>query len=308
METRQLRYFVEIVERGSFTRAAAHLNVAQPALSLTVKAMESDLGTSLLVRSSSGVTPTEAGALLVARARAILDDIARTEDEIRNLESDPAGLVRIGLPGTISAIVALPLIEAARARFPRIRITVAEAMSGFIAEWLEEGRVDLAILYAPPAQSGMTSEPLLEEELVVIWPGGADRPGETDLAGLRAVPMILPSAAHGLRVQIDNAFKPLGFAPEVAIEIDSYANIKRLVESGHGASILPRHAVRDETGTGALSVSRIADPGLWRAAHLIHPSSRPATRAQQAVRDLLRDVVGDLLQTGRWAAARPPSE
>ena len=152
MDIRHLRYFLAIAELGSITRAAAQLNVAQPALSLHVKNMEAELGTQLLLRSKSGVTPTEAGHLLMQRARAILDDLARTQDDIRTLESDPMGVVCIGLPSTISTILALPLIEAARKAYPRIRLNVAEAMSGFIADWLAEARdgaVEISRIAAP---------------------------------------------------------------------------------------------------------------------------------------------------------------
>lgn len=306
MDIRQLRYFLAIVEHGSFTRAARGLNVAQPALSLHVRNMEDALGTRLLERSRSGVTPTEAGALLARRASALLDDLARTQDDIRTLDADPAGVVRIGLSGTISGIVALPLIQAARTQYPRIKLTIAEAMSGFLADWLSDGRVDIAVLYEASRERGVVSEPLVEEELVVLWPGDTHCPEEMGLAGLRDVPMVVPSGAHGLRAHIDAALGDVGIAPNVAIEIDSYINIKRLVMAGFGASILPRHAVLDEVQAGTLAVSRIEDPGLWRAAHLIYPSGRPVTRAQDAIRKLLREVVQGLLDSGEWAAARPP--
>ncbi|MES0882700.1 LysR family transcriptional regulator [Roseibium sp. SCP14] len=304
MDIRQLRYFLEIVEHGSLTRASAHLNVAQPALSLHLKNMEEQLGTRLLNRSRAGVTPTEAGKLLVLRARTILNDLARTEDDIRNLESDPMGTVRIGIPGTLSGMIALPLIMAARERYPRITINIAEAMSGFIADWLSEGRVDIALLYSRSHEEGVVSELLLEEELVVLWQGEADAPDDLDLSELENIPLVLPSPPHGLRHLVDRKLAAIGLEPTIAIEIDSYSNIKRLVSAGIGASILPRYAVQDELEAGQLRVSRISAPGLWRDAFLLYPSDRPVTRAQEAIRDLLRDVIADLLATGAWAAAR----
>ncbi|MEM9635055.1 MAG: LysR substrate-binding domain-containing protein [Pseudomonadota bacterium] len=304
MDIRQLRYFLEIVEHGSLTRASEHLNVAQPALSLHLKNMEEQLGTRLLNRSRTGVTPTEAGNLLVLRARAILNDLARTEDDIRNLETDPTGIVHIGIPGTISGMIALPLIMAARERYPRITINIAEAMSGFIADWLSEGRVDIALLYSRSQEDGIVSELLLEEELVVLWQDEADAPQEMDLSDLEGIPLVLPSPPHGLRHLVDRKLGAIGLEPTIAIEIDSYSNIKRLVAAGVGASILPRYAVQDELEAGQLRVSRISAPGLWRDAFLLYPSNRPVTRAQEATRDLLRDVIADLLVTGAWAAAR----
>ncbi|NKI56985.1 LysR family transcriptional regulator [Labrenzia sp. PO1] len=306
MDIRQLRYFLEIVAQGSLTRAAESLHVAQPALSLHLKNMEEQLGTRLLTRSRSGVTPTEAGELLLQRARAILEDLARTEDDIRNLETDPSGIVRIGLPGTISAMVSLPLILAARERFPRITLNITEAMSGFVGDWLSEGKIDLAVLYSRSKDARIRSELLLEEELVVLWPADAERPLEMNMEALDNVPMVLPSGAHGLRVLIDRTFQALGFAPEIAMEIDSFNNIKRLVAAGFGPSILPLYAVTEEVAAGSLCVSRIAAPGLWRGAHLMSPGGRPVTRALEAVHALLREVILDLRDKGAWAASRPP--
>ncbi|WP_323767057.1 LysR family transcriptional regulator [Marinovum sp.] len=295
MDLRQLRYFLAIAEAGSMTRAARQLGVAQPALSLHVKTMEAALGTRLLIRAKSGVTPTEAGALLMRRARSLLDDLARTEDDIRTLAADPAGEVRLGLPGTIGTLIALPLIEAARARFPRIRLTIAEAMSGFIAGWLEEGRVDLAVLYTPSTAPGVVSTLLLEEELALLWSPDTARPCDLGLAALREVPLVLPSGMHGLRRLVDRACADAGFAPTVAIEIDSYATIKRLVAAGHGASILPIHAVQPEAAAGTLAMSPLAPPGLWRGVWLAHPSGRPASRAGEAILALTTEVINTLL-------------
>lgn len=306
MDFRQLRYFIVIVEQGSITKAAVALGVAQPALSVHIKNLEQELGTRLLDRSRSGVTPTEAGVLLECRGRRILEDLARTEDDVRTLDMDPAGIVRIGLPGTISGIIALPLIKAARKEYPLIRLNIAEAMSGFVADWLSYGRVDMAVLYKTSLDDGMVSELLLEEELVVLRSGDDNYPPEMSLSGLRGVPLIVPSAAHGLRTQIDTALGALRVVPNIALEIDSYVNIKRLVAVGFGASILPYHAVLEESKTGSLAISRIANRGLWRGVNFVYPSGRPVTRAQEVIRELLRKVILELHTSGEWAFTRLP--
>ena len=370
MDLRQLRYFSAIVAHGSITRAAAALGVAQPALSTHLRNMEARLGRPLLIRGRAGVTPTEAGALLAARAERVLQDMARLEEDLRDLDRDPAGAVHVGLPGTVAEIVALPLIQAVSARYPRVRLTIAEAMSGFIGAWLAEGRVDIGVQYGPSVDDGILGEKLLEEELAVIWPGagrggagemrrgglpdggaedgidvhvgsagrgdglaerggaedGSDGgqgdgsagaalapvlpgapPGVVELDALQDAPMVLPSGAHGLRALVEAACARLGFAPRAVVEIDSYANIKRLVAAGHGASVLPLHAVRAELAAGALRASRVAPPGLRREAWLAWPAPalRPPSRAQEAVRDTLREVILSLAETGAWADVRP---
>lgn len=304
LDTRLLRYFLAIADQRSITRAAQTLGVAQPALSLHLKRLEAQLGTALMLRSRSGVTPTEAGELLAERARRILDELTRIEDDIRTLDRAPEGVVRLGLPGTISALISLPVIHAVRARYPGITVNVAEAMSGFVARWMEEDRVDMAVLYGAMEGAGFRSDVLLEEELVMLWPGGTPRPCSVPLSVIRDEPMVLTSRGHGLRELIERTASEQGFAPRVAMEIDSYAAIKNLVAEGIGATILPAHAAREDVARGAILSSRIQAPGLWREAHLIQPTHRPVTRAQTAVAEVLREVIADLMARGEWSGAR----
>lgn len=305
MDLRQLRYFLAIVEEGSFTRAAQRVNVAQPALSLHVRNMEEALGTPLLLRAPQGVSATEAGELLARRARSLLMDLERTEEEVRSLGREPMGTVRLGLPGTISGILSVPLIARCRDRYPKIKIVIAEAMSGFVREWLLDGGVDLAVLYAELRETGVRSEPLLDEELVMLAPPGKAGAQLTPLGKLADIPLILPSGAHGLRAMIEDKLRSedISVAPE--IEVDSYGNIKRLVEQGYGCSVLPFHAVAREAAESRLSVSRFSAPGLWRRTYLAHATARPMTRAASAVSDILTTVAGELISEGTWAGARP---
>ena len=304
LDTRQMRYFLEIFKQGSITAASVTLGVAQPALSLHLRKLEDQLGTRLMQRQRSGVVPTEAGVLLAERARRILDEMSRTIDDIRTLGSDPSGVVRIGLPGTISSIVALPLITAARERYPLVTINIAEAMSGFITTWVAEDRVDLCILYREFGLPGFQSDLLLEESLVVISQTEDVKRDRLSLKELSGRPLVLPSKGHGLRDLVDKEFNAAGVTLSVALEIDSYANIKRLVANGFGSSILPVHAVQAERDAGTLSVSQINEERLRRRAHLITPTTRPITRAQVLVTELLREIVSDLIRTETWSGAR----
>lgn len=305
LDIRRLRYFLTTVEEGSFSRAAQRLNVAQPALSLHVHKMEEALGVRLLFRGSKGVVPTEEGALLALRARTLLADLEQTEDEIRSFGKEPAGTVRLGLPGTISHILSVPLITRCRARYPGIKIIVAEAMSGFVREWLVARSVELAVIYLDLQGEGLISEALLEEELVLLTPPGSKQgTGEVSLDYLAGKDLILPSEAHGLRIMLKKLFDARGLAAEPAIELDSYGNIKRLVEAGYGYSILPLHAVAEDERAGRLSVRHFIDPRLSRRAYMIRDISRPTTRATLIVCSVLKDLVADLIEDGTWLGAR----
>lgn len=302
MDFRQLRYFQAIVEEGSFSRAASRLNIAQPALSLHVRRMEEDIGAPLLLRGPHGVTPTEAGEVLARRAAALLADLAQTREELRSLGHEPTGTVRLGLPGTISNLISVPVIAGSRAQFPKIKIIVAEAMSGYVREWLLDGRIDLAVVYTELRDTGVRSEPLLHEDLVVFAPAGTDE-GYDAQALMAKMPLILPSGSHGLRKMLDDRLRGMNIPVDPAIEVDSFANIKRLVRDGYGCSVLPLHAVQSEAAAGAITLHPFAGDGLRRTVYLAHSTARPFGRAAAAIGDLLRDLAVDMAKKGQWAGA-----
>lgn len=310
MDLRQLRYFVAIVEQGSFSKAAAMMNVAQPALSLHVRNMEADLGTALLFRRPQGVTTTEAGDILLRNARIIIDQFAIVQEEIRGHEAEPAGEVRLGLPGTISQILSVPLIIAARERYPKIKLRIAEAMSGFITEWIRESRVEIAILYIPVEDRVLTSYPVLTEELCLLGPvapiENISMPvsGQIALKQVASLPLILPSPSHGLRELLEREASAHDLDLNIIIDVDSYGNIKELVEKGLGYSILPFNSIAREVHGGRLLSWRINKPELKRDVHLVHSADRPMTNAVSAIEALCRDTLLELAATGKWSGAK----
>jgi LysR family nitrogen assimilation transcriptional regulator len=310
VDLRQLRYFVAIVEQGSFSKAASTLNVAQPALSLHVRNMEADLGTALLFRSPHGVVTTEAGEILLRNARLIIDQFAIAQEEIRGHEAEPAGEVRLGLPGTISQILSVPLIIAARKKYPKIKLRIAEAMSGFIMEWIRENRIDVAVLYIPVEDRVLTSYPVLTEELCVLGPvnpmDGVKPPAEgpLNLKQIAQLPLILPSLTHGLRELLEREATGNNLTLNTVIDVDSYGNIKELVEQGMGYSILPFNSIAREVDQGRLRTWQIGKPQLKRDVHLVHAADRPLTNAVSAIENLCRETLLDLAATGQWSGAK----
>lgn len=304
MDLRQLRYFVAIVQSGSISRAAAQLNVAQPALSLHVRNMETDLGTPLLFRTPTGVQPTEAGLILFGKARAILDQVEAAQQEVRGNQAEPAGEVRLGLPSSIGQILAVPLILAVRERMPKVTLCVAEAMSGYVLDWLRQGRMDLAMTFRPVDDRGLASVPLLTEELLLFGPANAELPdGPLPFAHCAGLPLVLPSGGQGLRLLIDETAAAQDIALVPGFELDAYPGLKLLVERGLGYSLLPAHAGQAEVAEGRLRAWRL-DPQLLSTVHLARPTDRPVPRAAQAVERLCVETMRALVTSGAWTSAR----
>ncbi len=309
MDIRQLRYFVAIVEAGSFSKAAATLRVAQPALSLHVRNMEGELGTELLQRTPQGVFATDAGQILLVRARDLIAEFEATKRIVADHENEPAGEVRLGLPGTIGEMVCVPLILETRQRYPKVRLKVSEAMSGFVQEWLYAGRVDIGLLYASVDERGLRSAPILREELRLFAAAGdpeAASLGAGQAVGLERLcdlPLVLPGAGHGLRNLVEDEVSRLGLQLSTVYEVDSYAAIKDLVARGLGFSILPLNALARDIEAGRFTAWPIGTPPLSRMVHLVQPFDRSASRAAAAVATLAGQVLGDLVREGHWKAS-----
>lgn len=305
MDIRHLRYFLAITQEGSFSKAAQKLRVAQPALSLHVKNMEADLGVKLLNRRARGVEPTEAGVLLAKKAKRLLGDLSRAKEDVRSLGGQPSGTVRLGMPGTLSEVLAAPLIIRCQARFPKIKIVIADAMSGFVESWLHEGQVDIALLFSPPRAADLEITELLEEELVLLIGKGAPFGSGSVRKILETAPLIAPSGVHGLRVRLEQVFEQLNLSLNPMIEVDSYSTIKTLVREGYGVSVLPRRAVSQEVDPNALIVRSFPAEKLYRTAFLAHPENRQMTQACSVVVQEIWDTTSQLLAADGWPGTRP---
>lgn len=307
MDLRQLKYFSKVVENGSFSKAAADLHVAQPALSQHVRHMEEELGLALLHRGPHGVSATDAGVRLMAHAKRILTEFAEIGDSVRGAAIAPRGVVRFGLPGTVSEILAAPLIEAARERFPEVRIRIVEAMSGYILEWLKRGEVDLAMIYATSDPRGLAVHHGLSEEICLFASPSmagqeAFQGASVDLRDVAGLPLVVPGSGHGLRELIEAVATAAQVSLNPAIEIDSYTQIKRLVARGIGFGILPRMAINADAQAGLFRAWSFQNPPITRKVYLAYSTERPLQTAPRAVGQLSWGILRELVRTHAWTA------
>ncbi|WP_291013556.1 LysR substrate-binding domain-containing protein [Hydrogenophaga sp.] len=300
MDLKQLEYFVRVAELGSFTRAAQALDVAQPALSRQVRLLEVELRQNLLVRNGRGANPTEAGNLLLAHARGILHQVERAREELGRVRGALAGRVAIGLPPSLSRVLAVPLMRAFRQQLPQASVSICEGLSVNMQEWLATGRLDIAALYNAQPAAELELTPLLEEDLVLVQarPSGLpqDPPPETiSLSEIAALPLVIPSRPNAIRMQVEAALAHLGLLPTVALEIDGVAAILDLVADGAGAALLSRNAVSSSIRPSAFQVSAIVDPPLRTRLSLAVSAQRPTTLTQQAAMALLKTTAEQVL-------------
>jgi LysR family tcuABC transcriptional regulator len=310
MDLRQLRYFAQIVESGSLSKASRQLFIAQPALSQQLSKLEEEVGKPLLTRSSRGVAPTESGLALYHHARFMLRQLDQALSIARQESGAVQGMVSVGLPATTVAALGLPLLRRVRERYPNILLNVVEGMSGHLGQMMRLGQLDLAVLFASDIALDVTVEPLLDEELFVLLPAHSTlvAPSRTSLriAEAAALPLILPTGTHGLRRRIAAEFEQRGLLARIVAEIDSLSLLMNCVYDGLGATIKPMAAVFHEGERGrqwrALSVS---DARMRRPNFLYSLSRDRLSPAAAVVATELKDTVRELLETGAWSGVEP---
>lgn len=324
MELRQLRYFVRIVEMGSMSRAARELDVVQSALSQQITRLESELAVRLLQRTPRGVVPTEAGVAFFREAQLAL---RHADQAVRSAQqSRLSGSVSLGLAPTTATILALPLMQAMRTRYPDVRLHMVESMSGHLAEMLNARALDMAVLFdsrlhgneVGPAGSGQSRpggrrwqvHPLIEERLFLIrsrrHPQIGVLPASMALADLAREPLILPTGQHGLRSTLDTAFAQARFTPHVVLEVDSLSMVMAAVDAGLGSSLQPWAAMgRFEDAAQRFESALITDKDAQRTNLLCSLSEDELSPAALAARVVLVDCVRELVQSGAWSGTSP---
>ncbi|WP_288078071.1 LysR substrate-binding domain-containing protein [Pseudomonas sp.] len=302
MELRQLRYFIKIIEHGSLGRAALELEVGVSALSQQIAKLESELCTRLLNRSSTGVTPTSAGMAFLHHAQLSL---RQAENAVLAAHRGRmSGSVTVGLPPTTATVLALPLISAMRERYPDIQLHLVEMLSGHLAAQLNARQIDLAILFQLEGGKRWSVTPLLDEKLFVISPPQlAHAPGNSvQLADLGQLPLVMPSAQHGLRSTLMTAFERSGLVPNIIMEVDGLAVLMNAVRAGHAATIQPGAAAA-LSGESGLRVAQISDAHVGRRNLLATLAEDELSPAALAARRVIIDVARQLVSQRQWPGA-----
>lgn len=307
MELRQLRYFVAIVDHGSLSRAALVLHVAQPALTAQLRQLEEELGAQLLHRSAQGMTATDAGRLFYQHALAILKQVADARAAVAQSTERPSGSVTLGLPHSISGALALPLLTAARARYPEITLQLTEEISGNLIEQLKSGRLNLAVLFDDGQPGQFAATPLVEEDLMFICRSGSALAPAGRSVSLRealASSLILPAQQQGVRPQIEQVARAAGLSLENIIEINSIAILRSALLADIGATLLPLAPLLPDVQAGTLSAWPVHSPHIARKVTLCASKNIPLTNAAGAIGRLVREVTEELCAAGVWPGAR----
>lgn len=294
MNLDQLRYFVAVAEELHFRRAAERLRISQPPLSFHIKALEAEVGTVLLNRTSRQVSLTEAGVALLEKSRKVLAAVAEAERAVKDVQLGKSGQLRISftMSTTFYSFFYNSVFEYRRS-YPGVAVTLHEMVSGKQIEDLQAGRIDIGFLRAPfPTAEAVKLLPLVRDELVIALhkshPLANSR--QIALADLRQDAFISYPASAGVGIyrQFLRLCEQAGFQPRIAQEALEPSVIIGLVAANLGVAIVPS-ALRDIRINDVL-FKPIRDQGTDSTLHLAWRSGDRSPRVE-AFRSLVRSLV-----------------
>lgn len=288
MDSRRLRYFAEIVDRGSMGAAALQLHISQAALSKSIRALEAELQVRLLDRMATGISPTAFGRALYGHARAVGGVLAEAEAEIARLRDETHARVALGVIPDLGSGLVPRAVAGFCAQRPRVQVRVVEDVTPELLPRMRRGELDFVIGLA----TGLQDEPtlkrrfLFDDTLSVI--AAADHP----LAGhkrvtpeeLGAWPWIFATRGGSHRARLEQFFRMAGREPpRPQIECASIQFAKAAIQASRHLGALPLHALEAEIGNGLLRALPVRSAALGRRIALLYFSDRPLSAEGRAL-------------------------
>lgn len=300
MKLQQLRYFAAVYEQGSFSAAAESVNATQSGLSMHVSQIEKRYGVQLFDRSSSGVTPTEAGRSFYREAVKVIAAARHAEDRLLTLSKTVVGHVHVGLMPTFTRAVLSSVLLRFSSEYPEVRLSILEAYSGILAQGVADGGLDFAVV---PTSFDL-QESLLSRHMgtdreclvcatdrVVPVRGGGVR--LSDMAPLR---LVMPSLANARRHRIEAYLNLNGIEVSDVLELDTMHGTLDMVARSDWVSILPGILCLSDLDGTRRQVVPLAEPTLNVDYMRIQTRKRPLNTAAQAFADILQEELNSALE------------
>ena len=292
MDLRQLGHLLAVVEHRSFSAAARALHTVQSNVSTHVAKLEKELDTVLINRHS--MEPTAEGSAVVERARRIRTELQAIEDDIVSMRHEVAGEVRIGCIGTTGRWMATPLLEELSVRHPALRPVLVDAPTTSLAPRVLHGDLDMAVVNTPVVEAGLETEPLFDEERIVVAPSGHPLAGvaSIDVTTLASHPIMLTPVGTTFRDAIDQELETVGVRLQAAAEVDGLRLLASLAYQGYAPALLPASAV---SGYPAGDWSLVHVDGLARrSVGLVRNRRTTPSMPVMATKDVLCDVIREI--------------
>lgn len=304
MDLRQLNCFVHVAKLGGFNRAAAHLHIAQSALSRTIGQLETELGVSLLVRTARGVKLTSAGQLLLSNTDMLLRHFRQVKDEVVAEATVPRGEIVVGVAPSLQSMLIVPLLREMRMQCPKVFVTAWVATSIGLKEQILSGKLDMALLGIMDADTSLECQPLFFDDMFLVGPPGA-LPANAKYVGWARIarcPLILTSPPNSVRLLVEAAAAKNSQKLNVVMEVNYVPVLIDLVRSCIGYTLLPYSAIHELIAAGQVSATKIRDLAYnWVIATA---KEKQLSTAGRYARDTLIRLTTARITQERWPNAK----
>ncbi|RMR35391.1 Regulatory protein [Pseudomonas syringae pv. coriandricola] len=288
MNIKQLRAFLAVAQHLSFAQAGERLNLSQPALSLTIKGLEEDLGGQLLTRTTRNVGLTPEGETLLPLARQLLADWDNTEELLRQRFTLQMGRVSIAAMPSFAGNLLPAALKVFRGRYPKVNVAVHDVINEQVLEMVRHRRVELGIGFEPESSSALLFTPFYTDRFVAVV--ARDSPlaelGEVSWAALLREDFIALQRPSAVRLLLEQAVEPLHGKLAVAFESHQLSTIGRMVANGLGVSAVPSLCIGQMQELGACCIA-LVEPHIERRIGLMMLADHTLSAAAQTLRDVL---------------------
>jgi DNA-binding transcriptional LysR family regulator len=288
-----LQAFLSIAERGSFQRAATHLNLSQTAVSHRIRKLEEELGLKLFARTTREVTLTRAGIELLPKAQKALAELEQSFDELKQQGTKRRNRLDIACLPALAVHYLPPLLVRFHARFPGVEVRLFETPSAAVAELVEAGEVEFGLGVAQTNRWDLDVEIISESPLALACPASHAfaRRRALEWSDLPGLAMIRVGAKTAIRPMIDDTLGAAGLAIDWQYEVQHVETAVSLVEAGLGSAIVPAIDVELHGGRGIVSVP-IQAPRITCSYGLVTRRGMPLSPSAAALRSLLVSAFG----------------
>lgn len=288
MELHPLRVFLTVANEKSFSRAAEKLLRTQPAISLSIQRLESELNEKLIDRSAKDLLLTDAGQIVAEYARRYENLQGDLENAIAELRDKSAGRLTVGANES-STLYLLDHIERYRRKFPKIKVQIRRSLSSRIPSELIDGDLELGILTYDPEDERVVTTVIYTDHLsFIVAPSHrlADRE-EVSITELGTETFIAHNVVSPYRGLVIREFQRNKVPLNMDLEMPTVEAIRKMVQRGQGVAFLPRMCVDEEVRQGILREVRIKEMRVDRPIRLAYPARRALSHAAQAFLELV---------------------
>ncbi|MDE3176766.1 MAG: LysR family transcriptional regulator [Pseudomonadota bacterium] len=299
---RQIEAFLAVAGTGNFSRAAAQLNTAQPAVSQAVRELEASLAVRLFDRTTRRVELTEAGAAFRDQLEKGMEEIERAVQTVRDLAALRQGLVRVAAPPFLAATLLPPVLTSFAAAHPDVRVELADVGTERIVERVLSGRSEIGVGTFSPDEKRLERLTVLRDNLMLFCRSDDRLAKEAQVKWrtLRDQPLVTLTRDSGIRLLTEVGFAAVEATLSPAYEVTQITTAIALVEAGLGVSVLPGYAKRALAGREVAAIP-LSDPPISREVVALYRRDRTLSTAARAFIERLRDR----LETPRTARKAP---